>query len=97
MEEKKEIVEETKVSEAAEVVDSAKAAEENAEKKKEPKDNRIKIHIRSKINIMLIVFALILTGGSILVGLDGYKDAITDRYDEVAYQLAATVSGYFSE
>ncbi|MBQ4463611.1 MAG: hypothetical protein II915_04265, partial [Eubacterium sp.] len=55
------------------------------------------IHIRSKINIMLIVFALILTGGSILVGLDGYKDAITDRYDEVAYQLAATVSGYFSE
>lgn len=97
MEEKKEIVEETKVSEAAEVVDSAKAAEENAEKKKEPKDSRIKIHIRSKINIMLIVFALILTGGSILVGLDGYKDAITDRYDEVAYQLAATVSGYFSE
>ncbi len=97
MEEKKEIVEETKVSEAAEVVDSAKAAEENAEKKKEPKDSRIKIHIRSKINIMLIVFALILTGGSILVGLDGYKDAITDRYDEQAYQLAATVSGYFSE
>ena len=97
MEEKKEIVEETKVSEAAEVVDPAEAAEENAEKKKEPKDNRIKIHIRSKINIMLIVFALILAGGTILVGRDGYKDAITDRYDELSYQLAATVAGYFSE
>ena len=97
MEEQKEIVEETKVSEAAEVVDPAEAAEENAEKKKEPQDNRIKIRIRSKINIMLIVFALILAGGTILVGRDGYKDAITDRYDEVSYQLAATVSGYFSE
>ncbi len=97
MEEQKEIVEETKVSEAAEVVDPAEAAEENAEKKKKPKDNRIKIRIRSKINIMLIVFALILAGGTILVGRDGYKDAITERYDELSYQLAATVSGYFSE
>nr|MCR4605205.1 hypothetical protein [Eubacterium sp.] len=66
-------------------------------KQKELKDPRIKMHIRTKINILLIVFAVILSAGTVMAGRDVYRNAITKRYDEIAYQLARTVNGFFTE
>ena len=70
--------------------------EDNSMKKKE-RDNRIKFPLRSKINLQIILFTIVLTASIITVGSFLYLNAVKNSYDRTAYDICEVTESFFTE
>ncbi len=59
--------------------------------------NKVKFGLTPKIMIGMAILALCVTAAAIFVSIKTYDEAIKRYYNNVAYQVAETASGYFTE
>lgn len=58
---------------------------------------RVKFGLTPKIMIGMAILALCITAAAVFVSIKTYDEAIKRYYNSVAYQVAETASGYFTE
>ena len=63
--------------------------------KEKPEKKKVRFRLSIKMTIVLVLFAVILTGTVVWVGGRNYENQVMERYNEIAYQMAETAQEYF--